>query len=241
MEQTTRMGLNRTGIQASPIDMEPMRQAAVNGRPTSSGDESQIAALRSNYIAEAEPVGTVPLPGKVKGAIKIAVEKLSGHHPEVLIDKLGERLAFERSGTRLYDALITKYVAAGVSLPTLSIERLREFRNEEAQHLELVAGALTSLGADPTAQTPCADLSGVESLGLMQVVDDPRTTFAQCLHAILVAELADNAGWELLIQLAEDAGKDDMAAGFRAALAQEQEHLAQTRRWHEHSVRGQAG
>ena len=37
--------------------------------------------------------------------LKTALNKLVGVSPEVLIDKLGERLAFERTGTRLYDAL----------------------------------------------------------------------------------------------------------------------------------------
>ena len=59
-------------------------------------------------------------------------------------------------------------------------------------------------------QTPCADVTGAESIGLLQVVSDPKTTVDQSLHAILVAELADNAGWEELIALAREMGQDDM-------------------------------
>ena len=68
--------------------------------------------------------------------------------------------------------------------------------------------------ADPTAMTPCANTAGVASMGIMQVITDPRTTVPQCLSAILTAELADNAGWELLIQLANEMGQDDMVAQF---------------------------
>ena len=55
-----------------------------------------------------DPIGTVPLPGTVKGMAKTSVQKVMGRHPEVLIDALGDRLAFERTGTRLYDAFLGK-------------------------------------------------------------------------------------------------------------------------------------
>ena len=90
---------------------------------------------------------------------------------------------------------------------------------------------MEKLGGDPTAQTPCADVSAVAASGFMQVLNDPRTTLAQCLNAMLAVELADNAGWELLADLAEDAGQSDMASQFLAALAEEQEHLVIVKGW----------
>jgi rubrerythrin len=167
------------------------------------------------------------------------MQKLTGKNPEVLVDKLGERLAFERSGVRLYEALLTKYQATPEKLPGMSVEKLTHFRDEEAKHFKLVADALDMLGADPTAQTPGADVTGVESMGLMQVLDDPRTTIPQSLHAVLVAELADHAGWELLIKLAEDMGQKDMAKQFHGALEEEEEHLTHVRNWVEESVRAE--
>jgi bacterioferritin (cytochrome b1) len=65
----------------------------------------------------------------------------------------------------------------------------------------------------------------------MQVVTDPRTTVAQALNALLTAELADNASWELLIELAQQAGHKDMASEFTAALQDEQRHLDRVRGW----------
>jgi hypothetical protein len=90
---------------------------------------------------------------------------------------------------------------------------------------------MQQMGGDPTAQTPCADSIATASMGLIQVLTDPRTTLAQCLNAILTAELTDNAGWELLITLAEDAGETELAGRFLGALAEEQEHLAIVRGW----------
>ena len=239
MEQQTKMGMNKTGVQMSPMDVDKM-MSDVRASSTGAADGAGIAAVRTSYVTEAEPVGTVPMPGTAKGALKAGVKKITGGNPEVLIDKLGERLAFERGGVRLYDALLTKCQATGGKIGDMSSERLRHFRDEEAEHFHLVAQAIESLGADPTAQTPGADISGIESMGLMKVIEDPRTSVAQSLHAILIAELADNAGWEMLIQLAQNMGQDKMADSFKTALSEEQEHLSSIKRWHEQAVSSQA-
>jgi hypothetical protein len=63
------------------------------------------------------------------------------------------------------------------------------------------------------------------------VVADPRTDIAQSLHAMLVAELTDTAGWSLLADLTEAAGHLDLAADFRVALENEEKHLIRVRAW----------
>jgi hypothetical protein len=68
-------------------------------------------------------------------------------------------------------------------------------------------------------------------MGLVQAVTDPRTTLTQCLEALLVAELADNDGWKILISMAEALGQDDLASRFANALVEEDQHLASVRSW----------
>lgn len=238
-KSATEMGTNKTGVQMSPKEIEKMMKGMPQVAP-GDGDGSAIAAVRTTYIAEAEPVGTVPPPGTIKGAAKTGMQKLVGRHPEVFIDKLGERLAFERGGVRLYDAMLIKYQATPEKLAGMTADQLMHFRDEEARHFKLVADALEKLGADPTAQTPDADVTGVLSQGPMQVMDDPRTTIAQSLNALLVAELADYDGWDLLIKLADDMGQSDMASDFRQALQEEEEHVSHVRQWLEESVRSEA-
>src|SRR5690606_29960710 len=148
-----------------------------------------------------------------------------------LLDKLGERAAFERGGTRLYDALLSKFDADPHAHGSVSRQTLQHFRDEEAQHFQLVCEAVEQLGGDPTAMTPCANLVGMQAMGLWQSMNDPRTTLAQCLSTMLVAELADSAGWELLISLAKSTGHDDLAQRFQKALDEEAEHLTQIRAW----------
>jgi hypothetical protein len=255
MEATT-LGMNRTGAAISPLGTKAMTDAANELSPPQPIDTAAMEAERVVYINEADALGSIPPPASLKGAIKTGVARLKGGHPTILMDKMGERIAFERGGTRLYDALITKYQAveaAGGELLHPAVEvlamgiqgdtafavdaqempagTLMRIRAEELAHFHMLCAAMQQMGGDPTAQTPCADSIATASMGLIQVLTDPRTTLAQCLNAILTAELTDNAGWELLITLAEDAGETELAGRFLGALAEEQEHLAIVRGW----------
>jgi hypothetical protein len=58
---------------------------------------------------------------------------------------------------------------------------------------------------------------------------------------MLNAELVDNAGWDMLVKLADDMGLDDMSRDFQAALNEEDEHLMEIRQWYEQSTLAQAG
>jgi rubrerythrin len=238
MKEETQIGLNRTGVQMSPFDASDMQKAVESTAPEPPGDESSLAELRKSYITNADPIGSVPIPGTAKGAISTITAKLTGDRPEVLLDKLGERLAFERTGTRLYDALIVKFDAMQPGTPGMTRDELLKIRNDEMRHFSLLADAIQTLGGDPTAQTPCADVAGVEAIGLVQVVTDPRTTFAQSLHAILVAEMTDNNGWDHLIALARNNGQNAMITDFEAARNQERTHLHSVERWLEEATIG---
>lgn len=227
---TEQAGKNRTGIQTSPADSQAMQDA--EAAPASSfEDELALAEMRNDYIMHADTVGSVPLPDP--GAGKIV---LKGDSPDILLDKLGERLAFERTGTRLYDALITKCDTMLNGELSMTIEELEEIRADEARHFMMLAEAIEALGGDPTSQTPSGDLAGVESMGLVQVVNDPRTTIAQSLHAIMTAELSDKAGWETLVALADEHELIELVDDFTEALNQEREHLALVQTWYEEAI-----
>jgi rubrerythrin len=230
MNSPTSMGMNRTGIDMSSQDAEELMKGVQEFPPTSSGNAQTLMEYRRSYLVEADPIGTVPMPGTVKGVAKASIQTLMGRHAEELIDKLGGRLAFERTGTRLYDALLGKALVRTDEADSLPMDQLQQFRAEEAAHIGLVWDALRQLGADPTCVTPMADTNAVASIGLMQIITDPRMSLAQSLHAIHMAELADNDGWQLLVKLATAMGQDEMAAQFTEALSEEDRHLAEIRR-----------
>jgi ferritin-like protein len=236
----TDIGKNRTGIASSPVDAKRLVEAAQQG-PTSDGGPERIAAWRAELAATAPPQGTMPPPATVKGAAKSVVKALQGERANVLLDKLGERLAFERTGVRLYDAVLAKLPASATAEGELDAADLAHLREEEHRHMLVVAEAIRELGGDPTAMTPCANFAGVQGSGLVQSMTDPRATLTQCLDSLLVAELADNDGWKLLIALAEAMGQSEMAQRFTECLAEEDEHLAKVRRWIRERLSIQAG
>ena len=53
----------------------------------------------------------------------------------------------------------------------------------------------------------------------------------QSLQAILTAELTDNDGWRLLINLSDALGHAEIVRDFEGALENEEEHLATVRGW----------
>ena len=230
MKKPTDRGTNMTGAATAPREAPKTAQGAQEGSPDVHGDfHARHWARHTEYAVE--PIGTMPPPASMKEMAKGAMETLKGHAPAVLVDKLGERLAFERTGTRLYELLLVKLAAYGTWQGGPTEDRLREIRDEEERHMHMVTEAIRQLGADPTAVTPCADVSAVASQGVHHVIADPRTTLAQALDAILIAELADNDAWAMLIDLVEGFGKADLAERFRVAQTHEIEHLDSVRGW----------
>lgn len=234
--EPTATGPNRTGVAQAAKQVQLMLEAVDELSPPSQISTLRIDTERQMYITEADSVGSIPPPQKAQSKSKASTPDTQAM--SLLLDKLGERIAFERTGTRLYDALITKHLALSNSQDSGSapageamLETLRRIRSDELGHFQMLCECVKTLGGDPTAQTPCADVTATASMGLMQVITDPRTTLAQSLSAILTAELTDNAGWELLTELAAKVGQTELAGRFTEALATEEGHLETVRTW----------
>jgi hypothetical protein len=86
-------------------------------------------------------------------------------------------LTSTRTGTRLYEAFLNKCQTRTGEAHSLPLDTLHMFRDEEARHFGLIWDVMRHLGGDPTAQTPCADTSGVASMGLLQIM---TTTGGSC-------------------------------------------------------------
>jgi bacterioferritin (cytochrome b1) len=218
---------NRTGLQASPELAEELMEGTASVTPSSEGGGEVIAENRADYISEGFPLGSMPL-------MPVAEEADADEDQAamaVLLDKLSERLAFERMGVRLYEALLNKCQTLGESTPGPTLDDITHIGTEELEHFLMLNETITALGGDPTVESPSADVAGVASMGIMQVLTDPRSSVPQCLQALLTAELTDNAGWELLIELASNLGYDEMQQKFETALTHEEEHLQNVRDW----------
>ena len=214
------ISMNRTGMLLDPELASEMEEVRELTKP-SSDDPSLLAAMRSDAIAEAEPIGSLP-----------DVEDVErGQSLVLLLDMLGDRLAFERSGTRLYETLQLKVQTQGTFPGGPTVEDVNHIREEELQHFLLVKQVIERLEGDPTQITPSADLGGVIGSGVAQAINDPRTNVADSLKALLVAELTDNDSWEMLIKMTEQCGYQDLVGDFTQALSKEREHLQKVRGW----------
>ncbi len=95
MEKSATIGANRTGIDTSPIQSKQMQAGMDQYAPGSGGGDS-IESFRRVEVEQARRLGSVPLPGTAKGMLKSMLEKFTGHQPATFVNKLGERLAYER-------------------------------------------------------------------------------------------------------------------------------------------------
>jgi rubrerythrin len=240
IKNTIEVGKNRTGIDLSPIDKKLLIEGAEATIPSMDGDESAIDETRAEYLEDAVSIGSMPPPGTVKGAASTVAEMAKGTKATVLLDKLGERLAFERTGSRLYMTLIGKLEASEPLPGGPTRADLEKIQREELAHFEMLRSTMLELGADPTAITPSADVAAVSSMGVLQVVGDPRMNLKQSLEAILIAELVDNDAWQILTELAVTAGHPKLGERFQRALTEEREHLLNVRAWVKKATLGEA-
>jgi len=235
------LGPNRTGIATSPIQSKAAVQGAIDGCGEPSADGEELAKTRADHARGAPPVGTMPPPASMKGAAKAVVQAIKGNSAMAFLDLLGERLAFERTGTRLYDALLVKLEGADPRPNGPSREQLEDIRDDEMRHFALLRQAIETLGGDPTVITPSADVAGVAGSGWVQALSDPRTTLTEALKVVLAAELADADGWDTLVEVASGLGQEELAAQFSEAAVQEESHLMRVRAWVILAISGQVG
>src|SRR5690349_10068319 len=85
---------NRTGVLAAPQLAKQLQEGAKKFSPAADFSQELSTRIRAAYIQEGISIGSRPPADDMETA--------------VLLDKLGARLAFERSGVRLYDAVIRK-------------------------------------------------------------------------------------------------------------------------------------
>lgn len=229
-QQTPQKGENRTSLGAKKKDMEQMEAATKEFPPSSKGDgDENVGRVRQAYGKQTAGLGHVPPPiGKLKGL----KEKLKSDGLAVaLMDKIGARIAFERTGARLWHAVVDKYDTLGGFDGGPSRDELLHIQSEEEEHFHMLTEVMRELGGDPAAVTPSADVEAVTGKGVLDIVADPRTTLLQALESITVAELADHESWDNLLTLTKMTKHDDLVTRFEAAIANEDDHLRKVRAW----------
>lgn len=231
MKDPTKIRENRTGAALAPELTAEMLEAVEELSPPAQVGGLPLEPIRAAYVLNAEPAGTMPPAAGLKEMAESVLNAIQGKNPLVLLDALGARLAFERTGTRIYEALLTKARSLDVVEGGPSVADLEAIHQDELDHFRILKDAIESLGGDPTVMTPTANVYAVASIGPLQVVSDPRMGMRESMHAILTIELTDNDGWDLLIRLANAFNQTDMVETFSACSLAEAEHLTRVREW----------
>jgi Ferritin-like domain len=222
--------VNRTGIMTNRDLSAELIRGTKQTPPGPPKNDKQPLSSKAEYLKEGLPIGSPPIVvfDETVGKEELAAD---ADRMAVLLDKLGERLAFERQGTRLYEGFLQKLEQMPCAEVGPTLEEVRHIYEEELEHFKLLQKAISEIGGDATVQTPSADVAGVLSHGIMQIVSDPRTTIPQTLQAMLNAELADNDGWQMLIELGSTLGHSTLIQQCEKAFQEEQEHLENVRGW----------
>jgi bacterioferritin (cytochrome b1) len=153
------------------------------------------------------------------------MNKLVKHNKQKVIDFLCERLAFERSGVQLYDSILAKMDKQKDGQIQRMVPEMREHRNQEQAHYDWLEKQIRQLGGDPTKDTEYSKLVKTESEGIEKVILNGDNQIPHLFHALLTAEVTDNVGWELLVDLADEAEDDEARKVFRGFLHEEEDHL----------------
>jgi bacterioferritin (cytochrome b1) len=152
------------------------------------------------------------------------MKKLADLDRDRMIDLLAQRLDFERTGARLYDAALERVVGSRDAMIRRAGMQLAIIRQQEREHASWLERQLVDLGA-PDLITPRVKVGRLLSEGIVRVALDPASSIGSVFDSLLAAELVDHAGWNLLIDLAAEAGDDDAHEQLRARLTEENKHL----------------
>jgi hypothetical protein len=141
---------------------------------------------------------------------------------------LDERLVLERASVKLYDRVLGELRSFGADdLRGLEGE-LVESRNEEVEHLAWLEGQLRTI--PPSSAGGAHDANAADAARRVEEVADGDVPLPQLVNTLLAAKLADDVGWDGLVQLAGEAGDLEAHRELRRRLHEEEDHLAVLRR-----------
>ena len=85
-------------------------------------------------------------------------ENIYQNTEHTMMDKLGERIFFERMSIRLYEGLIRKHRGDVFKSRLPDMNRIKQFHDEEKEHFQLLEKTIKQMGGDPSIMTSAAEL-----------------------------------------------------------------------------------
>ncbi|MFB1483873.1 hypothetical protein [Corallococcus sp. RDP092CA] len=223
-------GLKHSAEQLTVEELEQLAREEPRHDTARRPSGSAVRFLRSQLARIAGQLGGLNLPD-FKEVVGSVLQVVDGATSLLFVAQLRERLAFERTSSRLYAGLLVKTQALGSYPGGPTAERLVELHNQELDHLNLVRECIYRYGADAPQVAGLGDGADPRPHGLLRAVDDPCATLPDALRAVLIAEILNNAGWAMLMDLAEELGPSDLVGAFREVLREETLHLEEVTTW----------
>src|SRR5437868_3256316 len=152
------------------------------------------------------------------------MHRLSQANRHKLIDLLNERAASERASARLYARVVERVSNAEPAIRRV-LPRLQQQRTEGIEHGRWLDAQLRALGSDSFTITARTQRLIGELRGVEQLVVDEGASIADLFHALLIAELTNTLGWQLLVALADRADDRPAAEAFGKRCAKQEEHV----------------
>jgi hypothetical protein len=137
------------------------------------------------------------------------------------IELLSERLAFARVSVALYDTVLERLRQRGGPYDSVR-GHLRLIREEKKGHQEWLEEKVGTLGGD--TEQPGNSLLREEWANIVAGLGE-GTEPGPLFESLLTAEVSDNGGWEMLLELAERFADEEMTGEIRQMLHEEQEHF----------------
>lgn len=160
------------------------------------------------------------------------ISKVQQYNTALLLHKLAQRLSYERANVRFYEALIFKSLAAGQGVRRIvSVDRLRQFRDEDVEHTVLLKTAIETLGADADMWLPDAEPSQATQITMSKMLTKTHGDILQCLQSVVVFARNDADEWQMLYTLFSSMGLEKVTETFRQAWEEDQQQLATLSAW----------
>lgn len=151
-----------------------------------------------------------------------------------LEDLVLQMMETELGGEKIYRAAIATAINADLK------EEWEGYLEETLHHQEVVRSLCTTLGLDPTQQSPTRTVVGYIGKSLVQAVEmahrtaPPEAAQVVAAECVVLAETKDHSNWELLGRVAKvatgDIGKA-LKAAHEDVEQDEDHHLFHTKGW----------
>jgi rubrerythrin len=152
----------------------------------------------------------------------------------VPVDLLYQALETEKGGVQVYSTALRCAINKDLR------EEWNKYLDQTKTHVQIVSDILRALELDPDTETPGRKVVRFVGTSLVKTMElalrstDPQTAQIVAAECIVLAETKDHLNWELMGELAKNAGEVEsslLTAAYEQVEEEEDEHLYHTKGW----------